>query len=54
MQHIDGAEMTLYLIYEHAGGDITGNAATAAAGAPIGTSSIDPFQEIIFGAKIDF
>ncbi|MFA5900007.1 MAG: porin [Hyphomicrobium sp.] len=54
VQQIDAAEMLLYLVYENASGEVTGNAATVADGAPNGTSKIDPFQEVIMGAKINF
>lgn len=54
VQRIDDAAMTLYALYQHTSGTVTGNAATASGGAPVGTTSIDPFQEIIAGAKIDF
>lgn len=54
VQKIDNADMLLYAVYQRTHGEVTGNAATAAAGAPIGTNSIDAFQEIIAGAKINF
>jgi len=54
VQQIDDAAMLLYGVYQYTTGEVTGNAATAAAGAPSGTVSIDPFQEIVLGAKIDF
>jgi hypothetical protein len=54
VQYIDAAAATFYLVYQHTGGEMTGNAATEANGAPIGTHSLDPFQEIIAGAKFDF
>ena len=54
IQNLEKADMSLYAIYQFANGDITGNAATAAAGAPIGKTSIDGFQELITGAKINF
>jgi len=54
VQQIDDAAMLLYGVYQYTTGEVTGNAATAAVGAPNGTVSIDPFQEIILGAKIDF
>jgi hypothetical protein len=54
VQHLEHADTTLYLIYEIADGHVVGNAATAAGGAPNGTSEIDPFHEWIFGAKINF
>jgi hypothetical protein len=46
--------MNFYAIYQFANGSIIGNAATAKAGAPIGTTEIDGFQEVITGAKINF
>ena len=54
VQHVEAADMTFYLVYQHANGEVTGNAATAAAGAPVGDATIDPFQEIIAGTKINF
>lgn len=54
VQKIDNADMLLYAVYQRTHGEVTGNAATASAGAPIGTNSIDAFQEIIAGAKINF
>lgn len=54
IQYIDAAEMSLYVVYEHADGDIFGDSATAAAGAPVGKTSLDAFQEGIMGAKINF
>jgi hypothetical protein len=46
--------LNLYAVYQFANGSIIGNAATAAAGAPIGKTEIDGFQELITGAKINF
>jgi hypothetical protein len=54
VQQLEKAETTLYLVYEHADGEVVGNAATAAAGAPNGTSKIDPFNEWVLGTKINF
>jgi hypothetical protein len=54
IQKLEKADMNLYAIYQFANGSIIGNAATAKAGAPIGTTEIDGFQEVITGAKINF
>ena len=54
VQQLEKADMNLYAIYQFANGDVTGNAVTAATGAPIGKTSIDGFQELITGAKINF
>lgn len=54
IQYIDAAEMSIYAVYEHADGDIFGDSATATAGAPVGRTSLDAFQEGIVGAKINF
>ena len=54
VQHFEASDMSVYLVYQHSSGDITGNAATAATGAPVGTSSIDPFQELVVGTKLNF
>jgi hypothetical protein len=54
LQQLEKADMNLYAIYQFANGDVTGNAVTAATGAPIGKTSIDGFQELITGAKINF
>ena len=54
IQNFENADMSLYIVYQHAGGDVIGNAATAASGAPIGKTEIDGFQEVITGAKINF
>jgi Gram-negative porin len=54
IQKLEKADMNLYAIYQLANGSIIGNAATAKAGAPIGTTEIDGFQEVITGAKINF
>jgi hypothetical protein len=55
VQNIDSAAMDLYVIYQHADGTVTGNSATQTAkAAPDGITSIDPFQEIIAGGKINF
>ena len=54
VQHFEASDMSVYLVYQHSSGDITGNARTAATGAPIGTTSIDPFQELVMGTKINF
>jgi hypothetical protein len=54
VQRLEKADMNLYAIYQFAGGSFIGNAATAASGAPVGKTSIDGFQELITGAKINF
>jgi predicted porin len=54
VQNFEAADMSVYIVYQHSSGDITGNAATVAAGAPIGTTTIDPFQELVMGTKINF
>ena len=54
VQNLENADMNLYMVYERADGEVTGNAATAAAGAPVGTSKLDPFQVLVMGAKINF
>jgi hypothetical protein len=54
VQQLEKADMNLYAIYQFANGDVTGNAVTAATGAPIGNTSIDGFQQFITGAKINF
>ena len=53
IQYIDAAEMSLYAVYEHADGDIFGDAITVN-NAPPGKTSLDAFQEGIIGAKINF
>jgi hypothetical protein len=54
VQNFENADMNLYVVYEYTDGSVTGNSATAATGAPVGTSSLDPFKQIIIGAKINF
>jgi hypothetical protein len=54
VQQLEKADMAIYAVYQFANGDVIGNAVTAAAGAPIGKTDIDGFQEIITGAKINF
>ncbi|MBI1650461.1 porin [Hyphomicrobium sulfonivorans] len=54
VQKIDNADTTLYALYQHTDGEVTGNAATAARGAPAGVSKIDAFQEVVMGAKVNF
>jgi hypothetical protein len=46
--------MNLYVIYQHADGDVTGNPAIEGGGAPLGKTSLDSFQEVIAGALIQF
>jgi hypothetical protein len=54
IQKFENADLNLYAIYQFANGDFVGNAGTVASGAPIGKTSIDGFQEVITGAKINF
>jgi hypothetical protein len=59
IQNIEAADASLYLVYEHADGDVTGstltnNVAKTGNGAPIGKTSLDAIQEIIVGTKINF
>src|SRR5262249_39520927 len=54
VQQIDSADMVIYLVYQHTNGTVTGNEATAIAGAPVGVSELDAFQEVVMGAKINF
>ncbi len=54
IQRLDEADMNLYVVYQYADGSFIGNSATATSGAPIGETSIDGFQQVITGAKIDF
>ncbi len=54
IQRLDEADLNLYVVYQYADGSFIGNAATATNGAPIGETSIDGFQQIITGAKINF
>ena len=55
IQNVEAAAMDFYAIYQHANGDVTGNAQTAANGkAPNTVASLDAFQEVIFGALIQF
>jgi len=51
VQRIEAAEMSIYAVYEHADGDING---TGVGGIPSGRTSLDAFQEGIFGALINF
>jgi predicted porin len=55
IQNVEAADTSFYVVYQHADGDISGNAVTAAASAaPTGKTSLDSFQEVITGAKINF
>jgi predicted porin len=54
IQKIDAADMTLYVVYQNSSGDVVGDSTTATNGAPIGTTSLDPFQIVVTGAKINF
>jgi hypothetical protein len=55
VQKIDNAETLLYIVYQNSSGEVTGNEVTSNAGqAPVGKTSLDPFQIVVTGAKIDF
>ncbi len=55
IQNIEAADMSLYVVYQHADGYILGNKQTAGAKfAPSGRTDLDAFQEVITGAKINF
>jgi hypothetical protein len=54
IQNLEKADMSIYAIYQFANGDVIGNAATRANGAPIGETSIDGFNLVVTGAKINF
>jgi len=55
VQKLDAADMLLYIVYQNSSGDVVGNAVTEAAGfAPEGETSLDPFQIVVTGAKINF
>jgi predicted porin len=59
IQNIEAADASLYLVYQHADGDIYGNTTTnnvanTGNGAPIGKTSLDTFQELVVGTKINF
>jgi hypothetical protein len=54
VQFIDAAEMSLYVVYEHADGSIEGNVASSKFFAPNGRTSLDAFDTVITGAKINF
>jgi predicted porin len=55
VQNIEAADTSFYLVYEHADGDITGRTGiTTSTGAPNGKTSLDAFQEVIAGTKINF
>jgi len=55
VQKIDAADMMLYLVYQNSSGDVVGNEVTAKAnGAPVGKTSLDPFQVVVIGSKINF
>ncbi|MEI9899860.1 MAG: hypothetical protein WDN31_06580 [Hyphomicrobium sp.] len=49
VQNIDAAAMDLYVIYRHAEGDVTG-----VNGNPAAFRSIDDFDMVISGARIQF
>lgn len=55
VQKIDNADMLLYLVYQNSSGDVVGNEVTAKAKqAPVGKTSLDPFQIVVIGSKINF
>ncbi len=54
VQKLDAADTTLYLVYQNSSGDVVGNAVTAANFAPVGKTSLDAFQVLVTGAKINF
>ena len=55
VQNIEAADTSLYVVYEHADGDVIGQTGvTTKSGAPNGKTSLDAFQEVIVGTKINF
>ncbi len=62
IQYIDAAEMSVYVMYQHADGSVEGEegltegslAGKPLSGAPDGKTSLDSFQEIVTGVKINF
>ena len=55
VQYIESAKTYLYLVYQHADGEIEGNTATAQAkAAPNGITPLGAFQEVIGGMRINF
>jgi hypothetical protein len=58
VQNVEAADTSFYLVYQHADGDVygTSNAVgkTSTYGAPDGKTSLDAFQEVIAGTKINF
>jgi predicted porin len=55
IQNIEAADMSLYVVCQHADGFIIGNKTTNTNKfAPIGRTDLDAFQEVITGAKINF
>jgi hypothetical protein len=54
IQNIEAADMSIYLVYQHADGYIVGNKTTTTNYAPVGRTDLDAFQEIIAGGKINF
>ena len=55
VQKIEAARAYLYLIYQHADGEVIGDASTAKANAaPSGTTPLNAFQEVIGGMRINF
>ncbi|CAN1721097.1 Porin [Hyphomicrobium sp. 1Nfss2.1] len=55
VQKIDAADMLVYVVYQNSSGDVFGNEVTEKAkGAPAGKTSLDPFQIVVVGSKINF
>ena len=55
VQYIEAAKTYMYLVYQHADGEVVGDAATAQAkAAPNGITPLDGFQEVIGGMRINF
>jgi len=60
VQNIEAADRSVYLVYEHADGNVIGRTGSTAVGnttphgAPNGKTSLDAFQEVIVGTKINF
>jgi hypothetical protein len=50
IQHVEAAEAMLYLLYQHAGGDVEANLATGG----LTNLQIDAFQQVIAGMRIAF
>jgi predicted porin len=61
VQNIEAADTSLYLVYQHTDGDVTGRTgittpkgANVGSGAPNGLTKLDAIQEIVVGTKINF